>query len=293
MASGRGGGCCSALRPFRLRLPWAGSSSGAAPADACSLVALGSSATATLGGSAASAAVPSAAPAPLAALTTGAASSQGLTGAAGAWLPAAGVAVEAVTAFRLEGRCGAVLPLATPLTVSGPDTLHSTATSSCSDISSICFRAAASSSGENFFRVFLLALLGSSSAGFTALPSPLSASASASASEPRPLLRPSSSCSTPCASFFASSRLLRIALRMKPMPMSPVVGISPPASRPLISLTVSFLALSTVSPTAPRLPPPSPSESDPLRSTASESSDCSGFWPRMARRRPRSSSCAV
>mmetsp|Transcript_3044 Transcript_3044/g.8609 ORF Transcript_3044/g.8609 Transcript_3044/m.8609 type:complete len:267 (-) Transcript_3044:734-1534(-) len=78
------------------------------------------------------------------------------------------------------------------------------------------------------------------------------------------------------------------------MPKTPVVGKAPPSSRPLISFIVNFVALSIVFlASVLRLPPaPSSSESDALRSTASESSDWSGSLPWMARRRDMCSSWA-
>mmetsp|Transcript_22961 Transcript_22961/g.52520 ORF Transcript_22961/g.52520 Transcript_22961/m.52520 type:complete len:228 (+) Transcript_22961:1195-1878(+) len=154
----------------------------------------------------------------------------------------------------------------TPRTVSGPETLHSTALSSLSNISSTCFRAASSSSGVNFF----MSLPWPSSLFFAFGSSSLSPSLPSSPSRRRS--SPRSSLRTSCASCLADSRLRRRAWRMKGMPMRPVVGSSPPCSSFLISFTVSFWALSTVSfTTPPRVP--SSSESEPLSSAASESSD--------------------
>mmetsp|Transcript_144410 Transcript_144410/g.462712 ORF Transcript_144410/g.462712 Transcript_144410/m.462712 type:complete len:350 (-) Transcript_144410:567-1616(-) len=85
-----------------------------------------------------------------------------------------------------------------------------------------------------------------------------------------------------------------MASRMKPMPKMPVVGNSPPFSKSFSSLTVNFLAFLMVSLAMPRrLRPPSPSESEPLKSTASESSSWLGSLPAIARRRDMRSSCAA
>mmetsp|Transcript_107301 Transcript_107301/g.290716 ORF Transcript_107301/g.290716 Transcript_107301/m.290716 type:complete len:527 (+) Transcript_107301:153-1733(+) len=182
---------------------------------------------------------------------------------------------------------------ATPLMVSGPDTLHSTAASSCSSMASTSALAAASSSAVKVLACFpgaSAASRPSCSAPRASPPRPPSSSLSSAASSFWP--RPSSSSSTPCASFLACSRFCWIAFLMKFMPRSPVVGRSPSFSRPLSSLAVNFFALDSVCLATPRRFAPSSSESLSLRSTASESSDWSGSRPRMARRRACSSSCA-
>mmetsp|Transcript_121736 Transcript_121736/g.344328 ORF Transcript_121736/g.344328 Transcript_121736/m.344328 type:complete len:517 (+) Transcript_121736:329-1879(+) len=165
----------------------------------------------------------------------------------------------------------------TPRTVSGPETVHSVAASPYSRIASTCLLASASSSGVNFLRLGFLLLSRGGNSGF---PGP-EASESDFAASSKPRSRPSSSFNTLNASFFASSRLRLMASRMKPMPKMPVVGSSPPSSKFLSPSTVSFLAFSIVR--FLRLLSSPASASDPLRSTASDSSDWSGLLPCTAR----------